>query len=608
MSFSVQTEFGEWYYSLFYHLALLCFFLIYLIYGVWKKYPLVSWTLIGFSGIISFMIGSRIGAMDWNQILEFITTARITHPPGQTDLPGILLGLMGVVAATYFLGFKKAVFGVFAYAVPVAIIIQRFGCLFAGCCFGSITDFPIAVQYASHYRIFQHHEHLGAISNLHDFCMPVHPVPIYIMCAAFLTLMLTIGVQKYLKKDGSLLLVSMVSLLSLRFIIEFFRDPVTNHAMGDFFWGLKMIQWALLGIVLGIIPIIYRLERRATLPLIQRHKEISFEHLRKWVLFIALLGLMAFANQLFATRDLVNIFIKIVLAGSIILIYYAPGIIRNPVQITTVLLSIGSLLFMSQTIANNRNNTNSDSTSVADHVREVKKWISTGAFLANPSGDFRKFQGSGCEAVLIEHEKFEGRYAGGLWYEQSSHKKPGSYELFGVGTNISSYMVTDILHANSKIGNKGSFSIGTYFGRDRTNFGFKLGGYLGDLKVITPISQEVSKKVFAPILQIRAGHLDQIYGQFGIFDDLHQGPFASVDRLILGINLNSPGAINQSILELGTVNLVARGNTRLYLGGRFNLTKTWYFKPDLQFGKSFYCGLGRVYNSGNSSESWIYTD
>lgn len=592
MSFSIQTEFGEWYYSLFYHLALLCFFLIYLIYGVWKKYPLVSWTLIGFSGIISFMIGSRIGAMDWNQFLEFITTASITRHPGQTDLPGILLGLLGVVAATCFLGFKKPVFGVFAYAVPVAIIIQRLGCLFAGCCFGSITDLPMAVQYASHYRIFQHHELLGVISNSHDLCMPVHPVPIYIICAAFLTLILTIRVQKHLKKDGSLLLVSMVSLLSLRFIIEFFRDPVTNHAMGDFFWGLKMIQWALLGIVFGIIPIIYRLERRVTLPLGQWDKEISFEHLRKWILFIAILGSVAFANQLFATRDLVNIFIKIILAGSMILIYYAPGIIRNPVQITTVLLSIGSLLFMSQTIANDRNKTNLDSTSVEEHIKEVKKWITTGAFLANPSGDFRKFQGSGCDAVLIEHEKFEGRYAGGLWYEQSAHQKPGSYELFGIGTNTSRYSVTDVLHPHNNIGNQGSFSIGTYFGRDRRNFGFKLGGYLGDLKVIAPVSQEVSKMVFAPILQIRVGNLDQIYGQFGIFDDFHQGPFASVDRLILGINLNSPGANNPSIFELGTVNLVARGNTRLYLGGRFNLTKTWYFKPDFQFGKSFYYGLG----------------
>jgi hypothetical protein len=410
-----------------------------------------------------------------------------------------------------------------------------------------------------------------------------------------LTLLLITGIRNRLKQEVSLLLISIASLLTLRFIIEFFRDPITNHAMGDLFWGLKIIQWLLLGVMATAIPVIWMLEKRVMESPAKVYREISHGDLRKWILFFSIIALTAYTNQLFAVRDLVNIFMIIALSGSIILIYSTPHIIRNPVHLTSLLLSLGSLLWMSQTIANDRN-INPDSTSVAVHIKEVKQWIQAGAFIANPTGDFREYRGSGCDAVLIKHEKFEGRYAGGLWYEQSIHHKPGRHALFGIGTNVSSYEVTPILHSGSNIGNQGSFSIGLYFGGDRENFGYKFGGYVGDLKVISAQSKEVVKTAFLPFFQLRAGNQNRVYAQFGLLDDIQQGPFATFDRSFLGINLNSPGTSNQSILKLGAVNLLARGNTRFYLGGKFDLNQSLYFAPDFQFGESFSYGLGMGLN------------
>jgi hypothetical protein len=113
--------------------------------------------------------------------------------------------------------------------------------------------------------------------------------------------------------------------------------------MGDFFWGLKIIQWLLLSVIVAVIPAIWMLERRVPASSTKIYREISHGDLRKWILFFGIIGLTAYTNQLFAVRDLVNIFMIIALSGSIILIYFTPHIIRNPVHLTSILLSLGSL-------------------------------------------------------------------------------------------------------------------------------------------------------------------------------------------------------------------------------------------------------------------------
>src|SRR5471030_73228 len=104
---------------------------------------------------------------------------------------------------------------VFAPGIALGHVIGRFGCLFAGCCFGKPTTMPWGITFKDTFAAANVGTPLG---------VPLHPTQIYEAGAEFLILMLLLGTEEKGKRfAGRTFWLYMLLYAISRFIIEFFR-------------------------------------------------------------------------------------------------------------------------------------------------------------------------------------------------------------------------------------------------------------------------------------------------------------------------------------------------------------------------------------------------
>jgi len=88
--------------------------------------------------------------------------------------------------------------------------IGRFGCFFAGCCYGKPTDLPWAITFT--------HPHSLAIQGV-----PLHPTQLYSSFKSLLIFIILISFRRYMKGDGQLTWLYILLYAIGRLIIEPFR-------------------------------------------------------------------------------------------------------------------------------------------------------------------------------------------------------------------------------------------------------------------------------------------------------------------------------------------------------------------------------------------------
>lgn len=95
-------------------------------------------TWIYFAGLIGALVGAKLAFMfaeGWHyrdNILAMLTGRSITG--------GLLGGYLAVEIAKKRLGYANVTGDIFAIIVPVALILGRIGCVFAGCCPGMVCE------------------------------------------------------------------------------------------------------------------------------------------------------------------------------------------------------------------------------------------------------------------------------------------------------------------------------------------------------------------------------------------------------------------------------------------------------------------------------------
>jgi len=132
--------------------------------------------------------------------------------PGRSLLGGVACGYLAVVYAKRRLGIRRPTGDLFAVALALGEAIGRFGCFFAGCCYGKATTLPWAV-----------YEH-GALR---------HPTQLYSAAGAALTLCLLVVLERRgtLPENG-LFYVQGTLMCAFRFAVDFARDvPVTAFGL-----------------------------------------------------------------------------------------------------------------------------------------------------------------------------------------------------------------------------------------------------------------------------------------------------------------------------------------------------------------------------------------
>lgn len=97
--------------------------------------------------------------------------------------------------------------------------VGRWGCFFAGCCYGKPTDLPWAIT-------FTHPKSLAPLN------VPLHPTQIYLSLNGFLIFGLLVWMRRYKRFDGQLFW-SYGLLYSIgRFLIEYLRDDPRGTVFG----------------------------------------------------------------------------------------------------------------------------------------------------------------------------------------------------------------------------------------------------------------------------------------------------------------------------------------------------------------------------------------
>jgi phosphatidylglycerol:prolipoprotein diacylglycerol transferase len=103
----------------------------------------------------------------------------------------------------------------FAIYAPLLQGVSRFGCFFAGCCYGAATNLPWAFTYTDP-------------NTVAPMCVPMHPTQLY--SAGILLLLFAamyFFIQRYTTKQGQLLSIYLILASLERFTVDFWRADRT---------------------------------------------------------------------------------------------------------------------------------------------------------------------------------------------------------------------------------------------------------------------------------------------------------------------------------------------------------------------------------------------
>lgn len=143
--FTISTEYGGFIYALLYPTSFLVLLAFYLYSGHRRCYPLATWAIIGVVTCVFAIAGTKAATLGLDDWRNFFTDWQLPATTAKTSLGAILGGLLGIFLAKKILNVNWPVLDGFALALPAALIVQRVGCLFAGCCFGLPVAYGLAI-------------------------------------------------------------------------------------------------------------------------------------------------------------------------------------------------------------------------------------------------------------------------------------------------------------------------------------------------------------------------------------------------------------------------------------------------------------------------------
>ena len=586
--FIINTENGQYYYELFYQLSFLVGFLFFLYEGIRQKHPLTAWVLISAITIVFFIAGTKIGTYGLEEWKYLWTNWQLPETYSKTSLGGLLAGLLGIWVAKSLLRFKPSVLDGYALAIPAALLVQRFGCLLAGCCFGTTTTLPWGVQYSHSFMATEYHKASGWIETEAACSLPIHPVPIYMILAFTAILFVLWKVKDRIQTKGSLALLGLALLFGLRFFVEFFREATTNHALGETMGGLKEVQWVLLGLSLGFAIVVGFRERFA----VNDSKDNKTNAPSLPILIsgtFVLIALVWWAENWFSPLETLVVHAKlfIVLAAAAIAAFHRITLPRF--RLATLGLIALAIAWMGQTYVPEKKET-----------EKVTTTVTLKGLAGNADLDFyeTKYTGSGCDRSISRSDSIAigMTYMAGLGYQKTTEKKPGKKGVFGLGMHFSTY---DREGGSKLQPNKNTTSFGGYMmgGLDKEFGGFRVGLHLGANKVLSDhrsrvwdediVSCETQMLVF-PILHVRMGSEDLFFIDAGIGDDLPLGILTSRYRAGAGIAIK--GTNSKGLIRFGYANHI--DGHSLYLTPEIHLKDQFVLSPTVRIAQQPYFGLG----------------
>jgi phosphatidylglycerol:prolipoprotein diacylglycerol transferase len=142
---------------------------------------------------------------------------------------------------------------VLASVLGLGVFFVRLACFLNGCCYGTPTGAPWAVQYPAQGSLaFRSHLEAGLVSA-GDFCsLPVHPVQIYLSALGLFAFVLTsLFWKRYRNCPGATFLLYWLVYGTGRFVLEFMRGDVPRYTRADLTLSQIVIVISLVALVVA---------------------------------------------------------------------------------------------------------------------------------------------------------------------------------------------------------------------------------------------------------------------------------------------------------------------------------------------------------------------
>ncbi len=573
---SLEVDPSGYWYQLFYQLAVLAAFLVFLSYGYFKKYPLNKWLLLSVTATFCSVLGSKLGtygSAEWQLVWE---SGALLANTNRTSIGAYVLGLSGIFLAIALLRLPRASFDVYAYLIPVVVIFQRVGCLLGACCFGTPTNGNWGIKYNGIGLIRDHHINSGLVSQYEMSSCLVHPVPVYFIIGGLLTLLLVFKVRHSIKAAGNLALLSIGMVLLFRFFIEFFRDAITNHQMGDVYAGLKGVQWFLIIGSLLLFAIVIIRERS----LVQKNVGFEFvpNNLIASVFYATIISLLILVSKnVFTPMEIGVMHAKLTLAWFAVAYFLVTKVQFRSFRWQAVAMGLLSFVMMSQTNPENGDDLSGrKDVTISAGFSELNKEVIDLDCLSTEEG----CSGSYCAEYDSSFYSL-GYFAGKVGidvidYYKYSERKGNRYTRYGIDWQPEFFL-------NETSGDlERKFTVMPYWGIGNTKyFESRIGLRIGSLYSEGFLRSDKTRKTQLTFNQ-RFGNLNAAYINFGINNSPDVGP--SVNSFYASVSYNfakiKSGPLDQ--ISIGTSSFLEytrQSSNTLYLETKFLFNDHWFFAP-----------------------------
>lgn len=572
--FVITTSDHSFLYGLFYCAAFILSAGIFIFAGLRKKYPVSTWLLITLSGVLFFILGNKLITLkleDWLQLLS----GNGLPETGRSVLGGIQGLIVGLLLAKRWLKFEHSVLDNLAYALPIGFAITRLGCLFGGCCYGTETDLPWAVQYGNNFKVFQMQAadlHVPLSSSL---SLPMHPTQIYDMLFCLIIFFLVFLTRKTWKAEGSRFIFAILCYTIFRFFNEFFRDSSALGQLGENFRGIKVVQWLILGVILILaLILLYRENRQGTLsPNVKNAQQINFQ--KEFLLFISVLVFLILIDHWLAPFEMLTLTLFSILLLAVYSYQLYCQLIASQLRLIFPLLLVISLLTMSQ-----RNVENGDKITVNGN----KGWFSIHTFGSAGNYPEKQFDCDGNVTDILKRSY--STVGAGVSY----HYKPTANRHLTISTNI--FSDTDRSDEQYEL------SYHTTAMNITASYSSRyMGGTLG----LSGGSWEGVANKYIPVIGLWLGDKADFFVEANIMSDYHFiGPPGGL-QIGIGSGL---GKVDYSVARAGLSIMPGVFDPSYVMGGYFvgdiQIKDRFTLKPSLFVGKYFGGSIGLQMHLGKN--------
>lgn len=586
---------GDELYPFFYRLAMFSGMLWLIYEGYRRKFNRVPWLLTLSTLMLFSVAGTKLSAWNADDFRLLIQEGIWPDLNKKSSIGGFAGGLLALLMCKRLFRFDDNFYDAFAFFPMIVMFIQRMGCLAAGCCFGTTcTQTGIGVEYFGSGSLRNLQLKDGIIQPWEWTTHLVHAVPVYLMLAALISAILVWRMSSVLRKPGSKALFGLICMAAGRFVIEFWRDSSTNHALGTQIYGLKVVQWVGLTILVFLtIWLIYN-EKYYKKPLVSATNSTKDS--------LTSFYLAALAAFTYLLHPYFNHFEKAVVFA-MLLAALAVNVRKALLQthwshrpMMPVALGLVSLVMMSQTFRYNEADSSRTST--------VFKFNQTYRDMIIPEYPYciREETTNGCagsstDCVLADSLRPLGEdyFQNNLSFETYFNSDRKVELMVGGGVN------QDIFRNKSKSYsenfNQVFVELGVY-GKKR--FGMKTGVYAGNFAVTEKISagrKSAYHSAVLPYTEIWLGNKDYFTLEAGSLFNSYANNVMGRSHLKMNANLyeGTGGKVGQLSVGYEIFNL-ENSRSRVYLSSEILLPNRWTVIP--QFGYTTIDNDSYMANSG----------